>query len=375
MSVFKRKETDVFPDEVNTIIKQFSFKGAKVVGSSSLASQLYAGDYDMTEVVSVGSVGEFVSKFQTIVKDLYFTNSLYIGDIKCGRVVEWEVIPFNAEIRGGKVRNYNILTAKTKLENLRAKGIISAEEFRDAMPLLKEGKEAFLEAQKEIKFDTIRWTVDEVFQNHKVLRDGRVWTLADAIQTPGLCKIDAVAWILNMRYAEFSCLYEVRIGSRVLNRVNENLSISLKNDMLSYYSSGNYFKYAKRAFAYAKYKRDYDMGESLTTILNSELGRLYLLMSDIDTLDYLIENQTSLNQQRIHHEIDRFRDRLGTLYSMKEGDLMDSLQRLSSLPVKGAPFHTELLRVREKVYTTLQKDTKIRLKKIGLIPMPRSFQP
>ena len=170
------------------------------------------------------------------------------------------------------------------------------------------------------------------------------------------------------------------MNGRVLNNVKENLLVSLKNDILAYYIKGNYFKYAKRLFAFAKVKHDIHLAELLTVILNSELGRLYLLKSDIDTLDYLIENQQKLDTSRIKHEIERFKVRLGTIYSIKsleahETELLNLLADLKSLPIHGEPFHTRLLKVGEQIDSALQKATREDLKEARLFPIPPRFQP
>ena len=379
MSVYKER---LFPDQYNgevaDVIKVFSFKQAIVVGSASLRSQLNAGDYDMGEEVKVASVSEFCKDFTEIVKNIYHTAGLYLGDIKCGVVPEWSVIKPEAEVKDGKVVDYNSTESKRKLDDLKSKKIISEAEYKEAYALLGNTPEEFLVAKKEIKFDVVRWTYSDVVAGFTVLRDGRKMELGEAIQTPGLCKVDAVGWVENKRYSEFSCIYSVVIHGKVVNPVEEDLEQSLKNDMLYYVSQGKYFKYAKRLFAFAKAKNDKKLGETLTPLLNGELGRLYQMSGDMATLEWLIENQSKLNAERIHYEVAGFKTRLGSVYSVKpleknEGKLVGTLKTMEKLPPKDSTFVLDLERVKTAIDDAYNSEAKKELEALGLIPIPTMY--
>lgn len=372
MSVYREKRfPDHYSEEIADVIRLFSFKQAVLVGSSSLRSQLNAGDYDMGEEVKVPSVSAFVKGFQEIVKNIYHTKGLYLGDIKCGRIVEWSVIDPDAQVVDGKIKGYTPTQSKAKLRKLYEDKIITKAEYDDADGLLGSSVESFLTAKKEIKFDVVRWKYADVVAGFTVLRDGRQFSLEDAIQTPGLCKVDAVGWVQNSRYSEFSCLYEVSVKGKVLNKVNEVLETSLQNDMLYYKLTGNSFKYAKRLFAYAKYKKDEKLGDELTSLFNGELGRLYLMRSDMATLLWLMENENKLDAERIRYEIDGFRARLGTIYDVKalndhEHTLLGTLRTMTKLPVKGDKIEKDLERVMEMIDEALNTSTTKWLKEKGL---------
>ena len=59
-------------------------KGMEIVGSASIRSQQYAGDYDAHEVVKARSVEAVAAKLQDIVKDVRTLKGVSFGDIKCG---------------------------------------------------------------------------------------------------------------------------------------------------------------------------------------------------------------------------------------------------------------------------------------------------
>jgi hypothetical protein len=76
-----------YPKDVLNIINTMSYSKGKevnIVGSMSLSSQLYAGDYDLNEFVDGGTVKQYVRGLQTIIKFLMNTPDCYIGDIKAG---------------------------------------------------------------------------------------------------------------------------------------------------------------------------------------------------------------------------------------------------------------------------------------------------
>ena len=374
----KKRFPDEFPPEVVDVIKVFSFKNAELKGSAQIRSQLYAGDYDMTEDVKLPSVSAFVSGFTNIVKNIYHSKGMYLGDIKCGTIPEWSVISADAQIKDGKPIHYSSAESKKKLDELLEKGVISKTEHSDAYSLLKDSADDFLLAKKEIKFDTVRWTYADVVAGFTVLRDGREFSLEEAIQSPGLCKVDAIGWVENRRYSEFSCIYTVSVKGKVLNKVKEQLAESLKNEFRYYVMVGNYFKYAKRLFSYAKSEGNEELGEKLTTMISGELGRMYQMSGDIATLEYLVENEENLDAERIHYEITGFKQRLGTVYSFdsifKEEDaFLSDLKKLERLPPKSSKFLLNLKNLRTKIDKVLNDEAKKMLESMGLLPIPKVY--
>jgi hypothetical protein len=93
----KKAYPEGYPNDAVDLLKSMSFtdgKAVNVVGSMSLRSQVYAGDYDAYEKVSFKGtktliVKRFVNKFKSIIKSLHKFPFTYIGDIKSGSVEEW----------------------------------------------------------------------------------------------------------------------------------------------------------------------------------------------------------------------------------------------------------------------------------------------
>jgi len=352
MNIFEAKTYPLnYSTDALRVINMMSFKegGADIAGSSGIRSQQYAGDFDLFETVKVKKVEEFVKRFQILVAKLSKADGCYVGDIKCGEVPEWKVSPDNAE---------------TKLAELHEKGIISADELKEAKAVLTDP----LTAKKEIKFDVIRWKPSEVEVGFVILRDGRKMTLAEAVLSGGLVKLDVVAW-LGMRYVEFSIIYDVYVNGKRCSSVKMDFPGSLKED-LEYFKKDNPFKYLKRRFSLAKYEGDEKKGEELSAILNGDLGRLYLLSSDIATLLYLLENFDRFDEEHIHKELSGFRMRMGNVYSIPafltaEPKFLQTLWDLEHKKFSVAGFQKPLEEMKNKIDKELANATRPHLKGMG----------
>lgn len=328
------------------ILKSMSFndgKGLILVGSNSIRSQQYAADYDGYQVVQMSArsdevaAREIVRQWQENVKRLRALSYVYIGDIKCGTVEQWRVIPSTARLVEGKVVDYNPAQSKRKLDELLAAKIISPAEAKEAHALLKspDNVAAFLQAKQTIKFHVIRWTAREILLGRKKLRDRRWMYLREAVLLPGVAKMDAVALIQKSRFTDFSVIYEFRNKDKVLNPETYNIRDSLRESIVAYKTEGNYFKTLKRIYALAKYENDLDTIKELTPVLNSDLGRLYHIVSDIRTLVELLE-QPRVPLPLIRYEIDQFIGRLSNIYTLTdylkaEGEVIGRLHSIMKM--------------------------------------------
>ena len=89
-------------------------------------------------------------------------------------------------------------------------------------------------------------------------------------------------------------------------------------DILFYKSDGNPFKVLKREFALAKYRGDNKTLKSLTPVLNSDLGRMYSILSDVGTLVTLLEEHSKVPLEKVRYEIDQFKSRMANIYSLPD---------------------------------------------------------
>jgi hypothetical protein len=365
----KKYPSDYSSEAVDILDNMTIGNDISLVGSMALRSQQYAGDFDAYEVVKkTGSktkaLKELREKFQSNIKALRAMPNVFIGDIKAGVVDEWRVIPRNAIVRGEKIENYNAVQSRAIVDRLVENNIITRQEAKECYGLLKDNPTVpqFLEAKQKIKFHIIRWKVSEVLLNKKRLRDGRIITLEEAFSSPGITKLDVVALIDN-RYTDFSCIYQFRLGKTILNPEPLNIKISLEESITALLSEGNFFKVLKRMFALAKLLNDTKMLNELNPVLNSDLGRLYQVVSDIDTLLYMLEEYSTLPVDTMKDEIDNFKTRLSNIYTLndyikKDDSIVGSIDRILQSVAGRKQLTTALEKLRKVLDDILQANAK-----------------
>ena len=297
-AILKEKEyPQQYPSDAVAILKTMSFskgKDIKIVGSQALKSQLYAGDYDVYEVVKTKSVDDLVKGFKDIIINLKHLGA-HIGDIKAGVIEDWKIIGSSPH---------------KKIESLFHSKIISSEEAKKALHLLKGSK---VKASQELKFHIIRWTPKQVLEGKQTLRDGRTYTLAEAFQSPTITKLDVIA-LVQGHYTDFSIIYEFHKGSKILNEDIIDPEASLKESIKAYKEEGNRFKVIKRKFSLAKLKNHKGDLLKYHTILNSEAGKIYTLYSDVKTIADLLDD-TSIPATKLREALSGFTARIDSIYS------------------------------------------------------------
>jgi hypothetical protein len=353
-----------YPEDVVKLITTMAIDAKNVVlgGSSAIRSISYPADYD-----AVDKTRKVLPKqFKEVIADLLTTKDCLIGDIKCGGVEKWEVISPNATVENGKVVGYNATDARNRLNALKG-SIISKAEYDTASALLVNNPTPlqFLTARKEIKFHIIRWTPREVLKGATVLRDGSEYTLEEGVKDlRNMMKCDTVGFVSNNRFTDFSMIYKRSADMG-------DIENALQCDILYYEGVGEYFKTLKRMFALARYRKNMDFMRKVLPILNGDLGILYSLKSDCDTLLYLVENADIIPTEKIHYEIDQFRSRISHLYQIdavatKGSTLLSEINRLDNLPSKR--LATGIERFSNMLMGLLNKYTKEEMEKGGLMP-------
>jgi hypothetical protein len=183
MSIVAKKDyPDGYPADALEILRTMSFtngKSVNIVGSMSLRSQIYAGDYDADEVVLTHgirdlAVKDLVRKFKKILRDLQRLPNTYVGDIKSGSVEEWVIVH----------EPYSYEKSIKQLAKLYKEKIIDDKLYRDGLRRFKlnPSKLELLRLRRDFRPNVIRWTVREAVVGYKRLQDGRKFTLEEAFQ-------------------------------------------------------------------------------------------------------------------------------------------------------------------------------------------------
>jgi hypothetical protein len=303
----ERRFPEQYSKELIKVLKLISIGTPYIVGSSADYQIMYSADYDLMEEVILrrGIVKKFQDKIQKLEK---------IGKVietKIGEISQWNLLK-KPYIENSKVHNYNQKDEMAHLATLWQKEIITHDEYMLGSKLLKPHLNPieFLTARKELRFGILRWTNSEIYKGYKELRDKSIIYLEDAFKSKGITKIDLLAWV-NQKYTEFSniILWTNRSGKRYA--YIPAVKKALKENILEFEAEGNYIKVAKRMYSLAKQFKDASIIESLQSILNSPIGKLYMVTSDMEVLE---EHASSITQARKRKQIDLLKDQFAKLY-------------------------------------------------------------
>ena len=347
MELLRQKDYPTnYSSDVVKVLDTMTFtkgKDLKIMGTSGVRSQQFAGDFDgfesvkMSEKTNKEALDILVSRFKEILRDLKGMPNVFIGDIKGGVVPEWRILPLTAYVEKTRVIGYNAVQSRKVVDTLVKDNVITKEEaegiLRKLLPALTPVQ--LIELKNELKYHIVRWTPAEVLEGSKKLQDGRTFTLQDGFSSPGITKLDVIALVQNNRYTDFSIIYRFSNNGRVLNPEPVDFQRAIKESILYYKTKKNPFKVLKREFSLARVQKDTPQLQRLQRLLDSDLGKLYLVMSDIGTLITLLRDHTGIPMEKVRYEIDQFKGRLSTIYSMEAylrneqtllGDLNSSLK-------------------------------------------------
>jgi|APFre7841882793_1041355.scaffolds.fasta_scaffold00156_12 hypothetical protein len=346
-----------FSADMLDIINKMSFniKNVKLYGTKALRNIFNTSDYDLYELVKSSSINDIVNKFQKIIIKLLNTDLCYIGDIKAG-VIE------NFRVLSESFKDYDAKASRNKLNYIYDLGLVSKEDYNFINKMLKEKislKDYFI-LEDLLKYHIVRWKPKEILNGYKIILDNKYF-LKDALNTDSSFKLDVIALTENNKFSDFSIVYQIIVGNKIINKPFEDHIGTLKEAIQKLYLSKNYYKMAKRIASLDRYT-----GKDVTVfdnLFNSQLGILSSIISDIGTLEYLIENQDVLPTKRIQYEIDLFKPRLANINVLSEPLRNKILSTINNLLTKNK-INKELYLLRlEKIKSTLTKILNLHTKK------------
>lgn len=383
-----------YPHDVLRIINAMSFnkgRDVRIMGSMALRSQAYAADYDCFEVVkkTENSVEEsqrkLVKEFQGIVRAVKKVPNCFITDIKAGSVEEWRVIPEKASIKGNKIVHLDINACRNKIVELENTGILTRAQADSYLEKLNYNMtpEQFVIIKKDIRPNIVRWTADDIERGYKNLKGGKQFTLEEAFTSPVITKLDLIGWVQGNRFAEFSMIYKFYHKGKPLNLHNDDVEQALKENILYYSLENNWFKVAKRMFSYSRFHDDEQMLRKITPLLNSDIGRLYVILSDIKTILMMLEQKANVSKSKIFFELDQIRGRFANIYTVKrffhlEFQLLKLLESALSETndniLENVALVQDLDNMANIISNIINESSGEEMKKLGLLPLPKRFQ-
>jgi len=327
-----------FSNVLYKLLEKVSIGQPNVIGSASDQQILYVADYDMLEKVVLNPTT--LAKFKNIVKSL----ASQITDIKIGAIEKWNLLTS---------KRYSQKKELKHLDKLWNDQIVTQEEYNHMRSLLKSrlNKVEFLRAQKEGRFGLLRWTPQEVALGQKVLRDNNEIRLEDACRTNSITKIDAVLWFRN-KYVEVSnnIMWAPSVNKPPYAKL-ESYKVSVQNSLRLYLDDGNYMKAAKRLLLLSRHLNLDSDTQKLLDIFNGPVGRLYMIMSNLETLKNFPDQVSAKNKK---YELDFLIDYYNHLYFKQFHGKPD----LDNIP---------------KMEEILQENVNLLMRKSKLLPVKRKY--
>ena len=341
-----------FPDQYSKplikVLKAISFGKPNVVGSSADHKIMYSADYDLIEevILRAGSA----KKFQTKIRNIQKVGKLV--DVKCGELSEWNLLK-KPYVENSKVHDYSQKEELAHLANLWQNKIISHQEYMLGSDLLKPhlNPVEFLEARKELRFGLLRWSIPEIMRGYKEIRNKSIYYLEDAFKSKGITKLDLIAWVTN-KYIEFSNIIVWTNRSSKPYAFVPAIKKALKENILEFEAEQNYVKVAKRMLSLAKQYKDSEIIDKLTKILNSPIGKLYMVTADMEVLE---EFSNAITKAKKRKELDMLRNFFAKLYFPELNH--------------ATPTNTKLSYLKE----ILQGEMEKALRSEKLLPIPRDY--
>ena len=377
-----------YPPEIIRLIETVSFSGGRdvsIVGSSSLREIRYFADVDCYERTQIkgssraDALKNASKRFRKQIKNVLSYPLTYMTDFKAGSIEDFVVIPKDAHIHKGKVLGYSAVESRNKVNHLFNHGVITHEEHISALELLvdKPSPTQFLLAKDKLRFNIIRWTLDEIMKGKKVYRGKKV-SLAEAFGQPTIIKLDLITLVDNNRFIEVSIIYELlHIGHHQLNGIGHpDYAGMLRDSLLEYSVEGQVFKVSKRQFSLLRFLNKKSKANELISYFNSDLGLLYSIISDLDTLVLLVETTKHLPRKRVEFELKHLPARLGGISRLKdilldEPDILHQLKTIEQKPrnIKAIEMLSNELK------HILNKNAKASLTSLGFYPLTAFYLP
>ena len=291
-----------FPEQFSTplrkVLTAVSLSDKPVVlGSNEDHQIMYSADYDLTENVPLRASS--VKAFQALVKRACRIGT--VTDIKCGEIAAWNLL---------RDKHYSQAEEVKTLSHLWQTKIITDAEFQAGKKCLKPHLTIpeKLRARKELRFGVLRWTPADVARGSLHYR-GHTFLLSECFMSKGITKVDVVAWVKD-KYIEVSNIILWTKGGKPYAQLRP-LKDALAEDIVLYEEEGNWVKVAKRMLSIAKEKHYITDEKKLRRLLNSPLGAVYTVVSD---LDLLAEFPNAVTPAKKREELDWMRDRMAKLF-------------------------------------------------------------
>jgi len=348
-----------------------------VIYGSASVKMSSPSDYDSYIRIDATNISYIIKEMKEVIKRLMNLRGAYIADIKCGNIPELQVVPDDLNEDN---YNDNLEFMKDRLNELYETKAIDKEEYTYSKNLLKPDLNDFDISilKHEIRFNVARWTPEDILKGY-INRRGFSLTLEEGCQQNALTKIDVISFSVN-RYPEISMVYLFELNHKTANIsfIGNDREVLLQNTIPPLIYEDKFFKVCKRIFALERYrdKPNLRVLEILMKLFNSDLGRLYQIVVDLNTCEYMFDNYNNLDMNRISYMLDQIRFRTSNFVNKKydkvEYKLLALLGKFQDEPKKHLK---ELISFKDQLYEMMNTQTKEFLDINRLLPIPAEYLP
>lgn len=374
---------------------------AKVIGSLSYRSS-NASDCDLFEIIKRNNKNDLIKLFksgiQRMVRDLTVTKKQYFLEVKLG------LDPLFKSIGYGRCSNDNYNVDSEFFNTMRmlySKKLISDVEMGNINLVEKTSPKRQLEFEiiKSImrKHTVLRWDKLEIIKGYKVLRTlnkSYNYTIEEAVCDKSQINIEGIFVNGDNIYSDCSNFFVLEYGDAEKHLLNlsddalnnsyeymkENLSVSTYTLAYSVLQL-NLFKALKRMLSFGRIYKNIDLINKVYPVINSQLGQLYQMTSQLKTIMKILKEHGNkyILKDPIYHQLDKIRFRLQELIFV-EYDFNDIYELINVAVskkehIKESELYVKLDEITHNLMTFLNKQTYIKMRDIGLYPLPPYLVP
>lgn len=353
MNIIALKPSSSITNDVRGAMDLLAINKDKIrpFGSWIYKSQLYPGDIDLLEAAyhccSPSEAAKvFAKKLQKIVKNIMNTRYTYVGDIKAGMdkryIIDMGNIDYGAR---NIIEGYDYKNVRNQLRKLRNNKLLTSSEYETMKNLAIQdiSIENFEKLYNLLRQKwLLRWSEDDILNGYKTLTGNVKYFLDSAIQDHTMTKIDVLKYI-NNKFVEvtnaYMLYYTDKEGNHVLlnfrndlNRLAELLRLDA-NKLIYSPTNFNPFKAIKRLWSMNRINRNFDNINIITPFMQTDIGRLAQIKSEIETLILILISRKSPPIKTILKQINNFKTRLANIYQVDFDEkyidsIIDSIETL-----------------------------------------------
>lgn len=297
----KRAAESLSPDvreaiDLITLDREFP---AAIVGSYKYVIHEYPVDIDLFEncgyegMTREAAVRKIVKGFEAMATRIRGARLTYLADFKAGEDARYETPHMGRWEPLSGLRDYEPVELIQWIRELGEGGLITAEEEAEWIAGVQTVPDyfAYMALEEKIRQKrVIRWTLAEIKKGRKRLAGGLDYSLAEAVQSQSVVKIDIWRWV-DGRFLEVTNWYRLRwrqTDGRWTD-LTQPLPIyeeSIRRGVREFFDPRleKNIKMAKRIWLYAVYKNDTPLLNLLFPLFRSDAAKLGQVRGEIGVM-------------------------------------------------------------------------------------------